>query len=189
MMQNAKLVGLLTLLMFAVGACGDNGVPPVDVPDAADDAQPDAGNGLADGQCRGPDDCANQLGLCLSPGTSPGCGICFDVETECADDAACSPGSSGNICAPVSCACAPAFVCSPGCTTTGCGEGEVCDDSSERCLGAPCNGDDACPSSFSCTDSTCVRTICDGDDAPCRGGYCVSGQCYEMPGTCALPPP
>ncbi len=149
------------------------------------------------GACRNSSDCDPSGGVCVEPGGTVGCGVCFDFsETSCSIDMDCEVGS---ICKPAgfdSCACDPSLLtCQPGCDSViQCSPGETC-DSDRHCRPIGCREDSRCLANFACNlgDSRtgrCERRTCTSDnDCAVDAGTCVNGRCYETAGSCQLPPP
>ncbi len=136
--------------------------------------------------CRTQEECAGSGFCTVEP--QPGCGACLPGPSECAADGACA---AGWICEPIACSCTGERHCVPGCATTGCGVGEVCNPTSQRCEEQPCTAARTeCPPNFACTwpEGGCLRLTC-ATDEHCPAGFCALGLCHESLGTCFLPPP
>ena len=176
---------------------GGSGMPDValfghDVGGHADASDP--GQGGMDGRnsedlrpCRENADCQEPgIILCVPPGGSAGCGVCFgDRFDRCTSDDECQAGGKDMICDVVDPCCdRNAKGCVPGCVdATGCSEGEAC--TAHRCVPLSCQTDANCPTNFECSQGRCRRKSCT-TDASCIG-YCVEGSCYSTLGTCRMP--
>ncbi len=147
-----------------------------------------SGGMLSPGECRTSADCTEpNFGICLSPGAKLPCGICFEPPVTCATDTECAMQTPGTICERPHCGCTDAKECVPGCTSDGeCDSWEYCSPEN-RCLPDPCAADTDCLVNFACTQGACGRKACSAD-ADCNG-FCVNSECYDMAGTCMLPPP
>ncbi len=141
-------------------------------------------------RCHDGNDCPNGE-MCLSPGQSMPCGMCFEPENTCASDPDCPEGA---VCELVSggCTCYAATQCVPACNapaSLACEVGFTC-AASGHCVPTPCTADADCPELFACGagEGTCARKACTADDQ-CGWGRCVQGLCYGELGSCIFPPP
>ncbi|MDB4981624.1 MAG: Tryptophan synthase alpha chain [Myxococcales bacterium] len=159
--------------------------------DAATDRTIHADGAVATGgwgsPCWSQADCDQSQGsgsslVCVEPGRSLGPGACFMSQSLCANDAQCAAKTPNSICMPVPCSPPPDDGCRPGCMTAGCAPGFAC-GANNRCTPKPCTSDVVCPVNETCgTGFGCVPKNCTRDDQ-CSGA-CVSGSCYDRPGTC-----
>ncbi|MCK6590609.1 MAG: hypothetical protein L6Q76_23860, partial [Polyangiaceae bacterium] len=95
------------------------------------------GSSLGKDQCRNDQDC-DAAASCAPPGTSPGCGACFDPPSTCVSDNECKAQGEAFICAPFPCACSPASACTEGCVDdTKCAVGQAC-GADHRCAPKAC---------------------------------------------------
>jgi hypothetical protein len=141
--------------------------------------------------CRSDADCMSGFELCLPPGESPGCGVPCSSMRFCETDPDCG---DGQICVEVIGPCCRAgdplsTQCIPPCAPGGCPEGQRC-NAELVCEATPCAEGYSCPTHTTCTgagdDHGCARNPCTSD-AQCPGGACVSGSCYDSPGSCTPP--
>lgn len=147
-------------------------------------------------RCRDFDDCQRSGGQCLAPGVFAGCGVTpapVPTWNQCQEDTDCRSRSDTFICAPVDPRwCQFGLGCVAGCQTDqDCAVGEACNPT-HHCVPRPCTSDADCPPLFACADLPegqrgCHRRAC-VTDPDCRGGFCVTGSCYEKLGACATPP-
>ena len=144
--------------------------------------------GLNPGQCRTTEDCTAPQGqTCYSPGEPLPCGACYEPILPCTTDMECANQPSPSICKKAQCSCG-ASECLPGCMTAAdCAVGEACGQDDHRCKPQTCAASPECPTNFDCQQTQCLRKTC-ATDAECNGN-CVNGQCYDMLGSCLLPPP
>ena len=147
---------------------------------------PDPSGYMASACCRTQQDCidASQSGYyCTPPGIPLPFGNC--PQSECTVDAECRATNPTAICQTLSCD-PSRGMCVGGCTNdAGCGAGEACDLTTNRCHPAACAHPTDCPTNFSCTGGACARTTC-ASDSDCDG-YCVLGSCYTAAGECRGP--
>lgn len=114
---------------------------------------------------------------------SGACGYCDpEVVDECATDQDCGSGSACRN--QGACACGgQQRICVPGCSTDAeCLRGQTC-DAAAHCVATVCATRQECPAQFDCSAGACARRTCSGDD-DCRDGTCVTGMCFDEPGTC-----
>jgi|GEM_PF-1260620 len=145
----------------------------------------------ADPRCRTPADCPSGQ-MCLAPGESLPCGMCYEPENTCASDPDCPEGA---VCELVTggCACYAATQCIPACNlpaSLACAVGQTC-AANGHCVDTPCSADADCPWLFACVGGeapVCGRKACSVDDE-CGGGRCVEGACHDQLGSCLFPPP
>jgi hypothetical protein len=124
--------------------------------------------------------------VCVPPGQSVGGGACLMSQSPCANDAQCAAKTPNSICMPVQCTIPSDDGCRPGCMSAGCAPGFAC-GSNNRCTPKPCTPDVVCPVDETCeTGLGCAHKGCTRDDQ-CSGA-CVSGSCYDRPGTCTPVP-
>jgi hypothetical protein len=120
-------------------------------------------------------------------GRFPGCGTCFQGESECASDSDCEDAGEAMICEVQACSCNAARACQPGCTEDSqCKSNEACGEN-HRCQTLTCGDDKACPAEFLCADGLCGRRSCK-TDKECPVGFCVNGSCSRSLGMCFSPP-
>ncbi len=146
-----------------------------------------------DGQCTTEFNCKNAM-MCIAPGESIGCGMCFKPENTCDSDAGCNPPAT--ICKPLKCACSGESTCQPGCkAASDCAEGFFCAPTG-KCVEDVCKitdppgADKSCKPNFVCKNPAnphCFRKECTAS-TECEG-FCVKGLCYSAPGQCSYPPP
>ena len=143
--------------------------------------------------CRTDADCtaAGTFEYCVPPGVPPACGVGCAMMRDCELHEDCGEGQRcvemvGPCCTaadPLESRCMPA--CAPG----GCPTGQRC-NADAICEPLPCTEGYTCPAHTTCTgtgdDHGCARNPCVGD-GDCPGGACVSGSCYDGPGTCMGP--
>lgn len=143
------------------------------------------------GECRDSSDCTDGQ-MCIAPGESAGCGICYEPENQCQTSKDCG---TGFVCgldeSPCLCS-GPTTVCMPACTADSCPEGQAC-TSDGTCQYISCaTGGFQCPEYTSCNTGApkngCERWVCSADK-DCSGGTCVEGQCYGDFGYCSYPVP
>lgn len=158
------------------------------------------------GPCRENAECGPNLGIagCQAPGEWWGCGYRGREGVPCQQDSECRPDGGGNpasglgvgtfvngVCGGATHDCSLTMdtpICLPPCTSTSCGEGQWCNPDTWRCGPQVCDVGSPCPEHFQCTPAgACGRKLCTLDNQ-CAGGACVKGQCYSMPGVCALYP-
>jgi hypothetical protein len=143
-------------------------------------------------ECRSDADCNGPAAQCVEPGGFVGCGICQDLEGECAVDSDCGGDLICDFSTPSACSCqGPVLVCQSGCAGDGdCDEGETC-DTGRHCRATPCATGDDCPAQFRCVegDAVCQRRSCGGDGDCASTGRCVNAFCYDDFGTCQATPP
>ena len=159
--------------------------------DVAPDLAPDVPKLGAD-QCTSEQSCNGQM--CLSPGQTMPCGMCFQVEDGCAADKECNPPAT--VCKPKKCACGGESTCQAGCKATAeCAQGFFCAPTG-KCVEDVClivdppGKDKSCKPNFVCKNAAnphCFRKTC-AKSSECEG-HCVNGQCYAAPGACIYPPP
>ena len=155
--------------------------------DAHDDADPaDSADAEPFEGCSAGHAC-EEGAICIPQGVSY-CGACTNPPETCVSDEACRATDPTTICNPFTCACSAVMVCVPACTDDSCPPWEFCAPTG-RCVANACVRASDCPANFVCVspgDPHCARKGC-SEDAACEG-YCVSGLCYDEPGTCAPPP-
>ncbi len=130
-------------------------------------------------QCQTNEDCPSEQPVCNvlhgNWGTNTA-GSCV----ECVVDLDCASG-----------VCSRSNTCVPQCANDAdCGPNEACGDD-ERCVPQTCESPEDCSSASRCQDEgddgiapLCVPKSC-ADGSSCgEGNYCVSGACYDRPGTC-----
>jgi len=148
---------------------------------------------IAADACRGDSDCGEVADQCIEPGGFVGCGICEDLQDECAVDSDCAGDLICEPLRPPSCpACAgPVHICQMGCDgNQACVEGEGC-AADRHCRAKPCATDEDCPQHFDCDerDQVCARRACGLDGDCADAGRCVKGSCYRDFGSCEAIPP